>query len=50
MSHLNNRLRIIDAIKGLAIILVVIGHSIQYGSGNLFLANASYFDNVQNHL
>ena len=35
----------IDIIKGFAIILVVLGHSIQFGSGYDFRANAECFDN-----
>ena len=42
----NSRLKLIDAIKGLAIVLMVVGHCIQYGSGNLYLINASYFENI----
>lgn len=35
----------IDIVKGFAIILVVLGHSIQFGSGYDFRANAECFDN-----
>lgn len=35
----------IDAIKAIAIILVVVGHSIQYGSGEGILNNRLFFDN-----
>lgn len=35
-----------DFIKGIAIILVVFGHCIQYGSGILFIANEDYYDDV----
>ena len=35
----------IDIIKGFAIILVVLGHSIQFGSGYDFRANAECFNN-----
>lgn len=35
----------IDNVKAFTIILVVIGHCIQYGSGNAYLDNADYFDN-----
>ena len=35
----------IDAIRGFAIILVVFGHCIQYGSGNVFLSEELYWDN-----
>lgn len=34
-----------DIIKGLAIILVVIGHCIQYGSGQSYIDNRLFFDN-----
>ena len=36
----------IDFIRGTAILLVVLGHNIQYGSGNDFLFNEIYFENV----
>lgn len=35
----------IDFIKGLAIILVIVGHSIQYGFGQSYLENELFFDN-----
>lgn len=35
-----------DIVKGIAIILVVIGHSIQYGSGKHYLENESFFQNA----
>ncbi|MFJ5759264.1 acyltransferase family protein [Neobacillus sp. NPDC093182] len=35
----------IDLIKGIAIILVVIGHNIQYGSGYIFYSEELYFNN-----
>lgn len=35
----------IDVLKAFAIILVLLGHSIQYGSGYDFYYNASFFDN-----
>lgn len=35
-----------DLIKGIAIILVVFGHCIQYGSGDTFYNTESYFDNL----
>lgn len=38
------RNRVLDILKGLTIILVVFGHSIQYGSGYYF-TNEIYFDN-----
>ncbi len=36
----------IDFIRGVAILLVVFGHSIQYGSGTEFLETEGYFENV----
>lgn len=35
----------IDYVKGIAIILVVIGHSVQYGSGKDYLESAAFFSN-----
>lgn len=34
----------IDVIKGIAIVLVIIGHCIQYGSGNQFLSGGLFFE------
>lgn len=39
------RLKIIDLLKGVAIFLVVFGHSIQYGSGNYFYKEELFFSN-----
>lgn len=36
----------IDLVKGIAIILVVIGHCIQYGSGSFYLNGEKYFENL----
>lgn len=36
----------IDLLKATAIILVVIGHCIQYGSGQAYLCNGAYFDSI----
>ena len=41
----NNRDSFWDCVKGVAIILVVLGHSIQYGSGQEFLWQEGYFSN-----
>lgn len=41
-----DRSEYIDIIKAFAIIFVVFGHCIQYGSGNEFFINMKYFDNV----
>ncbi|MED4154766.1 acyltransferase family protein [Priestia aryabhattai] len=38
------RNRTLDLIKGIAIILVVFGHSIQYGSGEEFYSSKAYFE------
>ena len=40
-----NRNIFIDAIKGVLILLVVIGHSIQYGNGYIYLDNELYYNN-----
>lgn len=37
---------VIDFIRGIAIILVILGHNIQYGSGVSYYTNELYFDNV----
>lgn len=39
------RNKYIDILKGIAITAVVLGHSIQYGSGGLYLAQRQFFDN-----
>ena len=39
------RTEILDIMKGVAIILMILGHCIQHGSGKLYLTNASYFNN-----
>lgn len=39
------RSNVLDLIKGIAIILVVLGHSIQYGSGSEFYISKAYFEN-----
>lgn len=46
MQQKGNRSVEIDFIKGTAIILVVFGHCIQYGSGLGFFEQGSYFDNI----
>lgn len=40
-----SRSQYFDAMKGIAIILVLIGHSIQYGNGADFLANNDFYRN-----
>jgi fucose 4-O-acetylase-like acetyltransferase len=41
-----NRNELLDIIKGVAIILVVFGHCIQYGSGSEYLHRLVFFDNT----
>lgn len=43
---MNKRNGYIDFLKGIAIILVVFGHNIQYGSGSDYLTNELFFDNI----
>lgn len=38
--------RYIDFLKGITIILVLFGHSLQYGSGQEYLAEGLYWDNL----
>lgn len=40
-----DRNEIIDTIKGIAIILMIMGHCIQYGSGQDWMMNDSFYDN-----
>ena len=42
---IKNRDPFFDIIKGVAILLVVIGHCIQYGNGSDYLSNKEYFEN-----
>jgi len=35
-----------DVVKGVAIVLVVIGHAIQYGNGQTYMANNVFYENV----
>ena len=35
----------IDFVKGIAIVLVVLGHCIQYGSGHVYLFEEEFFNN-----
>lgn len=46
MKHKSSRNATLDALKGIAIILVVLGHCIQFGSGSSFLDSKSFFDNT----
>lgn len=41
-----NRNELLDIIKGVAIIFVVLGHCIQYGSGSKYLGGLLFFDNT----
>lgn len=43
---ISERDNFIDIVKSLGIILVVIGHCIQYGSGELYFKKELYFDNA----
>lgn len=42
----NERSSYLDLVKAFAIICVVVGHCIQYGSGARYLSDGSYFLNV----
>lgn len=41
-----NRNQVLDIAKGLLIILVVFGHSIQYGFGDVYCNTEQFFDNI----
>lgn len=43
---MNRRDTFIDYLKGIAIILMLIGHCIQYGSGSVFLIDELYWENA----
>lgn len=43
---MKNHNKTLNNIKGLAIILVLIGHCIQYCNGNIYFDNQLYFDNI----
>ena len=45
MIQATNRNTTIDILKGIAIILVIYAHCIQFGSGSDYLENQSFFDN-----
>lgn len=45
-THTSPRNEPLDAIKAFAIICVVLGHCIQYGSGHTYLAINSFYDNL----
>ena len=42
----NKRIKEIDILKSFAIVLVVMGHCIQYGSGNNFIINQNFFNST----
>ena len=42
----NSRNLTIDFIRGIAILLVVFGHNIQYGSGEIFIQSDGYFEEI----
>ena len=42
----NSRNKELDILKSIAIILVVLGHCIQYGSGNQYLEEESFLNNI----
>lgn len=46
MTLSKKRNNFFDIMKGVAIILVIIGHNIQFGSGLQFYETASYYENV----
>ena len=41
---LTNRNQFLDVLKGILILCVVFGHTIQYGSGNVFLQSELYWE------
>lgn len=43
---MNTKNPFIDFLKGVAILLVLIGHCIQYGSGAIFLKEELYWENI----
>lgn len=43
---MNNRINLLDYLKGFAILLVVFGHSIQFGSGVSYLKQELFFENI----
>lgn len=43
---MNNRNQTLDITKGLLIILVVLGHSIQFGFGNTYCETEQFYDNI----
>lgn len=43
---MKNRDSYFDVVKGVAILLVIIGHSIQYGNGEAFFTNNLFYNNI----
>jgi fucose 4-O-acetylase-like acetyltransferase len=43
---LNQRNQTLDAVKGFLILIVIAGHTIQYGSGDVYLSSGSFFENT----
>lgn len=41
-----NRNKYLDEVKGIAAILVVYGHTIQYGNGANYLMNKYFYSNI----
>lgn len=46
MEKTDEKNAFIDYLKGIAILLVLVGHCVQYGSGAAFFENADYLDNI----
>lgn len=46
VAVLKSRNQVIDTARAIAVILVVVGHCIQYGSGRDYLASKAYLDNI----
>lgn len=42
----NGRDKLLDIAKGIGIILVILGHSIQFGSGSKYISENLYFNNI----
>lgn len=44
---MKNRDSFFDVVKGVAILLVILGHSIQFGNGETFYTNCLFYNNIQ---
>ena len=42
----NKRNGFIDYLRGIAIVLVVLGHCIQFGQGNAYYVSEAFFENI----